>query len=450
MKVYLPQNVKYIINKLQSGGYEAYAVGGCIRDSLLGLAPHDWDICTNAKPEQIKACFSGFHIFDIGIKHGTISVVIDKEAFEITTYRIDGEYNDNRHPDKVTFTKSVADDLARRDFTINAIAYNETNGIVDPFDGRGDIKSGIIRCVGNPDTRFNEDALRILRALRFASVYNLKIEENTANAVINNAPLLKNIAGERIASELDRLLCGKNVENVLNGFSTVFSVILPEIEITFNYNQHTKHHDKDLWCHITSSVAAVEPTALLRMTMLLHDLGKPYICKRDSDGTCHFKGHPNISAKTADIILHRLKYPTDFINTCLKLIKFHDVRFSGAKKQLKHVMNAIGEDDLDLLLKVQRADILAQSAYLREEKLERLDIACNAYREILADNEAFKLKDLAVNGNDLKNIGIAEGREIGRILKLLMSLVIDEKLPNEKSALLSRAAESVRTLKPDK
>ncbi len=450
MKVNLPQNVKYIINKLQSGGYEAYAVGGCIRDSLLGLAPHDWDICTSAKPEQIKACFSGFHIFDIGIKHGTISVVIDKEAFEITTYRIDGEYNDNRHPDKVTFTESVADDLARRDFTINAIAYNETNGIVDPFDGRGDIKSGIIRCVGNPDIRFNEDALRILRALRFASVYNLKIEENTANAVINNAPLLKNIAGERIASELDRLLCGKNVENVLNGFSTVFSVILPEIEITFNYNQHTKHHDKDLWRHITSSVAAVEPTALLRMTMLLHDLGKPYICKRDSDGTCHFKGHPNISAKTADIILHRLKYPTDFINTCLKLIKFHDVRFSGAKKQLKHVMNAIGEDDLDLLLKVQRADILAQSAYLREEKLERLDIACNAYREILADNEAFKLKDLAVNGNDLKNIGIAEGREIGRILKLLMSLVIDEKLPNEKSALLSRAAESAHTLKPDK
>lgn len=441
MKIKLPDNTKYIIKNLNENGYEAFAVGGCVRDTLLGLNPHDWDICTNAKPLQIKNCFSDCRTFDVGIQHGTVSIVLNGEVFEITTYRIDGEYNDNRHPDNVIFTDDINKDLARRDFTINAMAYNDKIGLVDPFGGQQDIKQRTVRCVGNPDKRFCEDALRILRALRFASTYNLLIEEATSNSILCNVGLLSNITAERISAELNRLLCGRNAEKILNDFDEVLAVFIPEIKLMFNYEQHTKHHDKDLWRHTISAIAAIEATPLLRMTMLLHDLGKPAACRRDPDGTCHFKGHPNISAEMADKILHRLKYPKDFINTCITLIKYHDVRFSGKKRQLKHVMSAIGEENVIQLLKVQRADITAQSMYKRKEKIQNLDTACKVYEEVIAEQECFTLKQLAINGNDLINIGIDEGKEIGRILKLLLSLVIDGKTDNEKTALLSKAAE---------
>lgn len=439
MNIVLPENVKIIIDNLNKNNFEAFIVGGCVRDSIIGLTPHDWDICTNAKPEEIKKCFEKFNTFDSGIKHGTISIVLDGEVFEVTTYRIDGTYSDNRRPDSVTFTSDITKDLARRDFTINAMAYNEQSGLIDPYGGKNDLHDKIIRCVGNPDFRFNEDALRLIRALRFASVYNFAIDNKTSESIHKNADLLKNIAVERISVELNKLLCGYGAEGILNNYRDVFAVFIPEINPMFDYNQHTKHHNRDLWRHTTYSVKSVDDNPLLRMSMLLHDIGKPKACKRDEDGSCHFKSHPKYSAEMSDNILRRLKYPTDFIETCITLIKYHDVRFNGSKRQLRHVMSAIGDKNVELLLKIQRADIMAQSDYKHKEKLEKLDLACKVYREILADKDCFTLKQLEINGNDIKKLGVDEGVKIGKILKMLLSLVIEDKLKNEKSALIKKA-----------
>lgn len=441
MNIVLPKNVKTIIKILNTHNYEAFIVGGCVRDSAIGLTPHDWDICTNAKPEEIKKCFENFNTFDSGIKHGTISVVLDGEVFEVTTYRIDGTYSDNRRPDSVTFTSDITQDLARRDFTINAMAYNEKRGLIDPYGGRNDLSDKIIKCVGNPDFRFNEDALRIIRALRFASVYNFEIDDETAKSIHKNADLLNNIAVERISVELNKLLSGNGAEKILNNYRDVIAVFIPEIKPMFDYNQHTKHHNRDLWHHITYAVKSIDNSPLLRMSMLLHDIGKPKACKRDEDGTCHFKGHPKYSAEMAENILRRLKYSNDFIETCITLIKYHDVRFSGSKRQLRHVMSAIGDKNVELLLKIQRADIMAQSDYKHKEKLEKLDLACQTYKEILADKDCFTLKQLKINGNDIKNLGLSEGIKIGKILKILLGLVIEDKIENEKSALIKKAEE---------
>lgn len=441
MNIVLPKNVKTIIKILNTHNYEAFIVGGCVRDSVIGLTPHDWDICTNAKPEEIKKCFENFNTFDSGIKHGTISVVLDGEVFEVTTYRIDGTYSDNRRPDSVTFTSDITQDLARRDFTINAMAYNEKRGLIDPYGGRNDLSDKIIKCVGNPDFRFNEDALRIIRALRFASVYNFEIDDETAKSIHKNADLLNNIAVERISVELNKLLSGNGAEKILNNYRDVIAVFIPEIKPMFDYNQHTKHHNRDLWHHITYAVKSIDNSPLLRMSMLLHDIGKPKACKRDGDGTCHFKGHPKYSAEMAETILRRLKYSNDFIETCTTIIKYHDVRFSGSKCQLRHVMSAIGDKNVELLLKIQRADIMAQSDYKHKEKLEKLNLACKTYKEILADKDCFTLKQLKINGNDIKNLGVSEGIKIGKILKILLGLVIEDKIENEKSALIKKAEE---------
>ncbi len=441
MNIVLPKNVKTIIKILNTHNYEAFIVGGCVRDSAIGLTPHDWDICTNAKPEEIKKCFENFNTFDSGIKHGTISVVLDGEVFEVTTYRIDGTYSDNRRPDSVSFTSDITQDLARRDLTINAMAYNEQSGLIDPYGGRNDLSDKIIKCVGNPDFRFNEDALRIIRALRFASVYNFDIDDETAKSIHKNADLLNNIAVERISVELNKLLSGYGAEQILNNYRDVIAVFIPEIMPMFDYNQHTKHHNRDLWHHTTYAVKSIDNTPLLRMSMLLHDIGKPKACKRDEDGTCHFKGHPKYSAEMAENILRRLKYSNDFIETCITIIKYHDVRFSGSKRQLRHVMSAIGDKNVELLLKIQRADIMAQSDYKHKEKLEKLNLACKTYKEILADKDCFTLKQLKINGNDIKNLGVSEGIKIGKILKILLGLVIEDKIENEKSALIKKAEE---------
>lgn len=439
MNLLLTDNVNKIIEKLNNNGHESFVVGGCVRDSLLGITPHDWDICTSAKPEQIKKCFEDFNTFDSGIKHGTISIVIDKEVYEVTTYRIDGEYTDNRHPQNVTFTNDITKDLARRDFTINAMAYNDEKGLVDPFNGQEDLRNKVIRCVGNPDNRFNEDALRIIRALRFASTYGLDIDKETSESILRNAHLLNNIAVERIAVEFNKLICGKGAEDILNNYRDVIAVFIPEIKKMFDFKQKTKHHNRDVWHHTTHTVSQIDNDALLRITMLFHDLGKPDVCTYDPDGSTHFKGHPKYSAKRAENILRRLKYPTNFIENCVQLIIYHDVRFNGSKKQLKHILSAIGEDKVRLLFKVQRADVMAQSDYLHEEKLQKIDTASKMFEKIIEEQSCFTLKQLAVNGNDLKAIGITEGKLIGKTLKYLLSQVIDEKAENEKYLLLNIA-----------
>lgn len=441
MKIKLPADVRLIIERIEKDGFSAYAVGGCVRDALLGKEPNDWDICTNALPDDILHIFSDFHTFDAGIKHGTVSVVINSAVYEITTFRIDGEYSDNRHPEKVEFTDDLETDLSRRDFTVNAMAYSEEKGLVDPFGGLYDLELMAIRCVGNPTERFKEDALRIMRALRFASCYNMAIEKHTANAVFECKRLLHNIAAERITSEFNKLVCGESCEYILRRFRTVFAEFLPEISVMFGYEQHTKHHNKTLWRHTTSAMTVIDADPLLRITMLLHDLGKPMACKRDPDGTAHFKGHPKFSAVMAEQILERMKYPRDFIDDCITLIAFHDVRFSGSKPQIRHVMNKIGEENMQRLLKVQYADIMAQSMYRRDEKLDKYYSACKAFEEIIEERDCFTLKQLEINGHDLIRMGVTDGRQIGFTLKKLLCLVIDDKLENKNSVLVQKAKE---------
>ena len=441
MIITIPTNAKKLINRLTESGYEAFAVGGCVRDALIGSIPHDWDICTNAVPEQMKACFTGFTTFDAGIKHGTLSVVIDGETFEVTTYRIDGTYSDNRHPNCVSFTSDIVRDLARRDFTVNAMAYNDLKGIIDPFGGKADLKNRIIRCVGNPDDRFNEDALRILRALRFSSRLGFQIEEKTAASIHKNAHLLTHISAERIRDELTEILCGERAQDILNTYRDVIAVFIPEIAETFDFDQRNKHHLFDIYSHITHSVGIVTNQPLTRLVMLFHDIGKARVCTQDADGTRHFKGHQQVSADMAKVILQRLRFPNTVIDDCLKLIVYHDVRFNGSQSQVKRMLNKLGEDNMRLLFAVQYADIMSQSAFQREEKLQMLAVAKKQFESVIAENACFSLKQLAVNGNDLIDMGITDGKQIGKILNCLLGDVIDDKTENDRNTLLLRAKE---------
>lgn len=445
MRLKIPYNPQKIIGILEKNGFEAFVVGGCVRDAILGIQPHDWDICTNALPEQIKKCFCGFNTIDIGIKHGTVGVVIDKQPYEVTTYRVDGAYSDNRHPDSVSFTSEIEDDLSRRDFTINAMSYSESRGLVDPFGGRDDLKNGIIRCVGNPDERFGEDALRILRALRFASRFGFSLDEKTAESVRNKAALLNNIAAERIQAEFTQILCGEHAEYVLNEYRDVISVFIPEIKPCFDFDQRTVHHKFDVYRHITHSVGCIENDPVLRVSMFFHDIGKPLVMTQEPNGTRHFKGHQQISADIAHDILKRLKYPNAFINDCVKLIVYHDVRFQGSKKQVKRVMNKIGAELMPSLFKIMIADLNSQSGYMHEEKLGLVLNAEKLYDEIITENDCFSLKELKITGSDLMEIGITDGKTIGRIKNTLLEEVIEEITVNEKAVLLKRA----KQLAPD-
>ena len=441
LNLIIPENVRIILNTLKDNGYDAYVVGGCVRDAILGIEPKDWDITTSAKPDEIKECFKPYHIISVGEQHGTIGVVINKKVYEVTTYRIDGDYSDNRHPESITFTDNLELDLSRRDFTVNAMAYNEDRGLVDPFNGERDLKFMALRCVGEPDKRFTEDALRILRALRFASVYNFSIESNTAISIIRNKKLLSNISEERISSELNGIVCGKYVNFVLRRYKDIIAVFLPEIVSTFDFAQNTPHHNKTVWRHITASVSNIESDTLLRIVMLLHDIGKPLALRTDKKGIDHFKGHNHFGAVLAKTALQRLKYPTKFIEDAVTLIEYHDVRFSDNRKQIKHVINKIGEENFRRLLKVQNADILAQSKYMREAKLNNLDLAKNIFEEILQNNECYKIRDLKINGSDLIHLGITDGKTIGNILEILLDSVIDETIENDSVALKKKAFE---------
>ncbi len=434
----LPNNVDKILNMLNNAGYEAFAVGGCVRDAMLGIEPNDWDITTSAQPAEIKEVFSSCRTIGIGEVHGTIGVLIDDVVYEITTYRIDGDYADKRHPDSVSFAKTIEEDLSRRDFTVNAMAYNNEKGIVDPFNGQADLKYKALRCVGDPDTRFNEDALRILRGLRFASVYNFGIESKTAASIIRNRLLLNDISEERIASEFNKLLCGDNVKYILSRYKDVFSVFFPEIVSTFDFAQNTPHHNKTVWRHITASVSFIEPDELLRLVMFLHDVGKPLALRTDSKGIDHFKGHNHFGAVLAKNALERLKYPRKTIDDVCVLIEYHDVRFNEDKRKIKHVLNIIGKENFERLLKIQLADIKAQSMYKRESKLRDHELAKQAFREITDNNECYSLQSLAINGSDLIHLGITDGKSIGFILDNLLDEVINETLENDNVTLSKR------------
>lgn len=442
VKIKMPGKVNKIIGVLQEAGFEAYAVGGCIRDSLLGRTPNDWDITTSAKPMEVKALFS--HTIDTGIQHGTVTILLDREGFEVTTYRIDGEYEDGRHPKEVSFTGSLEEDLKRRDFTINALAYNETAGLIDIFEGQKDLKDGIIRCVGNAEERFTEDALRMLRAIRFSAQLGYRIEENTLAAIHKLAGNLEKISAERIQTELLKLMVSPHPDYLRTAYECgVTKVFFPEFDLAMETPQNHPHHCYNVGEHILHSLIEVPADKVLRLTMLLHDIAKPQCLTVDEKGITHFHGHEEMGAEMSRVILRRLRMDNDTTDKVCRLVRFHDYGNGVApdRRIVRRAVNKIGEDLFDDFILVKKADLLAQSMYLREEKLSNLAEWDACYREIREAEECVSLRTLAVNGRDLIAAGLQPGRELGNILKQLLDEVLETPEKNEKDYLVSRAKE---------
>ena len=442
VKIKMPGKVNKIIGVLQEAGFEAYAVGGCIRDSLLGRTPNDWDITTSAKPMEVKALFS--HTIDTGIQHGTVTILLDREGFEVTTYRIDGEYEDGRHPKEVSFTGSLEEDLKRRDFTINALAYNETAGLIDIFEGQKDLKDGIIRCVGNAEERFTEDALRMLRAIRFSAQLAYRIEENTLTAIHKLAGNLEKISAERIQTELLKLMVSPHPDYLRTAYECgVTKVFFPEFDLAMETPQNHPHHCYNVGEHILHSLLEVPADKVLRLTMLLHDIAKPQCLTVDEKGITHFHGHEEMGAEMSRVILRRLRMDNDTTDKVCRLVRFHDYGNGVApdRRIVRRAVNKIGEDLFDDFLLVKKADLLAQSMYLRKEKLSNLAAWDTCYREIREAEECVSLRTLAVNGRDLIAAGLQPGRELGDILKQLLDEVLETPEKNEKDYLISRAKE---------
>ena len=440
IRINVPDKAKRVVNTIQAAGFEAYVVGGCVRDSILGRQPQDWDITTSAKPEQVKALFP--RTIDTGLQHGTVTVMQDREGFEVTTYRIDGEYEDSRHPKEVVFTPNLEEDLKRRDFTINAMAYNEEKGLVDRFGGMEDIRLGRIRCVGRAEERFGEDALRMLRAIRFSAQLGYEIDEETQQGIRRLAPTLKNISAERIQTELVKMLVSPHPDYLRTAYDMgVTKIFFPEFDRAMETEQHHPHHMYSVGEHILHSLAYVPADKVLRLTMLLHDIGKPDTLTIDEQGITHFYNHESLSAEMAKTILRRLKFDNDTINMVYKLVMYHDYGNSvePTLQIVRRAMNKIGEDAFPALFQVKYADMMAQSDYLRDEKLKRLENWRQLYAEICEKQQCVSLKSLAVTGSDLIAAGMKPGRELGDVLQKLLQLVLDDPACNTKEKLLSEA-----------
>jgi len=433
----MPDNVIQIISTLEKAGFEAYAVGGCVRDAIMGRVAHDWDITTSANPNQVKELFR--RTIDTGIQHGTVTVMIDKEGYEVTTYRLDGVYEDARHPKEVTFTSNLIEDLKRRDFTINAMAYNNSRGLVDEFDGIGDLEKKIIRCVGNPEERFSEDALRMMRAVRFAAQLDFKIEDSTAVAIRKMAPNIEKVSAERIMQEFTKLITSNHPEKIREAYNYGLThVFLPEFDICMETTQNNPHHCYDVGEHIIHTMMSCDSDRILRFTMLLHDIAKPQTRTVDANGTTHNKGHAEAGAQVSKTILKRLKSDNALIDAVTVLVRYHDWRFGETKAGMRKALNKIGVSLFPLLLAVQRADIAGQSDYDRDVKYERVNRAEKLYLEILADNEAFTMKDLSVSGQDIMSAGIPAGPQVGEILNSMLEHILEYPEDNKKEILLKK------------
>ena len=434
MKIELPRKVVLIIKNLQRHGYDAYAVGGCVRDSILNRKPEDWDITTSAKPEQVKRIFR--RTVDTGIEHGTVTVLIGKDGFEVTTYRVDGLYEDGRHPKEVTFTSRLEEDLKRRDFTINAMAYNDDERLVDAFGGMRDLNYHLIRCVGDPKERFSEDALRILRAVRFSAQLAFPIEPETAEAIKSLAPNLEKISAERIQAELVKLLVSDHPERIQDACELgITKVVLPEWDDMVGVKQNTPHHKYDVAAHTVHALQNVKNDKVLRLTMLFHDMGKPVMKTTDENGRDHFKGHAIASEQIAKTVMKRLKFDNDTIRKVTKLVAYHDYRMEPTGANVRRAMHEIGVELFPYYLAVRLADTKAQSSYERRGKLENIIQIRELYRNALRNKECVTLKDLAVTGTDLINLGIAPGKELGTLLNELLDIVIEDPAWNQKGKL---------------
>lgn len=437
--MFLPQYVQKCMEILESAGCAAYAVGGCVRDAVLGLTPQDYDLCTAALPEQMKSLFSGCRLILAGEKHGTVSVITDGGVVEITTFRSEGDYRDSRHPGWVRFVPDIESDLARRDFTVNAMAYSPLRGFSDPFGGREDLKNRILRTVGDPAARFEEDTLRILRGMRFSLRYRLTPEEKTLQAMEALAPRMEHLARERVFSELCKLLPLAEAEDLLR-YRQVLGAVIPALRPTFDFDQHSPHHAYDLYTHIAHVTAAVPGKQTLRWAALLHDIGKVPAFTRDETGRGHFYGHAQLSAQMADEILLSLKAPTRLREQVVLLIHLHMTRIEPDKKQIRRFLGKHGEELLWDLIDLQEADMSSKGTG-KQDEMDQFTILRTLTAEVLQEDACFSLKDLAVDGNDLVALGFVPGKAIGQCLTSLLNQVVEETLPNEKEALLAAARE---------
>ncbi len=434
----LPKQVITALALLNQGGYSAHCVGGCVRDFLMGKTPKDMDIATSARPQEMKQIFSNCHVIETGISHGTLTVIMDSLPMEITTYRIDGEYADHRRPNSVTFTEDLCADLSRRDFTINAMAYHPELGLSDPFGGQKDIQNKIIRCVGQGDVRFEEDALRIMRALRFSSTLGFSIEGNTAQAMDNQKHLLDKISVERIAAELSKLLMGQNVLQVLTECAPILcTAVLPELAPMVGFEQKSKYHLYDVYDHTARVVEAVADKPHLKLAALLHDTGKPYTFSVDKKGYGHFYGHAQVSIEITQKILNRLKFDNATKEKVCTLVEYHDVQIGRNERSVRKWLNRLTPDIFFDLLLLKRADNLAQNpAFSRQQEINTLEALAE---KIIKERQCFSMDSLAIGGSDLLTLGLKEGRQIGEIKNTLLKLVIEGKLQNDREVLLTYA-----------
>lgn len=451
MNIEIPERVQRLLDRLESAGYEAYIVGGCVRDSIMGFVPHDFDVTTSALPEETERVFSGMRVIETGIKHGTVTVLTDGIPVEITTYRVDGEYHDSRRPESVSFTRSLKEDIARRDFTMNGIAYSPKRGLFDEFGGAEDIRSGIIRCIGEPERRFQEDALRIMRGLRFSASLGFEIEENTAAAMLDCRELLKNISAERVFAELSGLFSGRNsdrnLRRVMSEFWEIFAVIIPELRGIFDFEQHSKYHFLDVYEH---SILAAENAAriakgqenqlALTLAMLLHDIGKPECFSIGEDGAGHFYGHAKISAQTADVILRRLKCSNALRERVCTIVKYHDVQMMNSDRLIRRQLAKFGEQAYCDIALAHAADDLAKHSAYRGRSDSYFDMIDRAHQ--LAKESCFTMRSLAVDGKALRGI-VEPSPEMGEVLKYLLDGVVDGKFPNEREFLLQEAGKYI-------
>jgi len=452
MIITLPEKVSFIIRELTKNGYEAYAVGGCVRDSILRRNPEDWDITTSASPFEVKRIFS--HTVDTGIKHGTVTVLIGKEGFEVTTYRVDGEYEDNRHPKEVAFTTNLVEDLKRRDFTINAMAYNDEEGLVDVFGGLADIKEQRIRCVGSAVERFDEDALRILRAVRFSAQLGFEIEEETMEAIRLRAFNLKNISAERVRVELCKLLASSHPEKLITAYETgITSVVLPEFDAMMKTEQPNSHHIYNVGMHTMKALTSLKDRyeahelaaeccydkkkqLMLRITALLHDVAKPDIKVTYVESEGHFKDHAVLGSKLAKVILRRLKFDNETIDFVSHLIRYHDYRYGQTEEAMRYACYEIGIDMMDYLFEIQHIDLLAQNPVHTAELFKQLEHARDLFAHVRDTNQCVNLKMLAVNGTDLISSGFTPGKQLGEVLKNLLEEVLKDPSLNTRDQLL--------------
>ncbi len=459
MKIEIPTGAAYILQQLNKHGYEAYIVGGCVRDSLLGKQPNDWDITTSAKPEEVKAIFH--RTIDTGIQHGTVTVLVDREilddgsgslashtdyAFEVTTYRVDGVYTDHRRPESVCFTASLEEDLKRRDFTINAMAYNPEQGVIDIFGGQEDLEKGIIRCVGEASERFDEDALRILRAVRFAAQLDFVIEDQTREAMRDQAKFLEDISVERICTELTKMIVSKHPERLEEAYELgLTQMFLPEFDVMMQTPQNNQYHLYDVGHHTLKVMEAVPATTVLRYAALLHDVGKPKCKTTDETGVDHFYGHQELSAKMARTTLRRLKLDNDTIDQVCRLVKNHDYGLSGdgpGMKSFRRFVAQLGAEHFADFLEIRKGDMAGQSAYHLEQRRQVIAHMEAMYAEIIEQKQCLKLSELAIGGKDLIAIGVKPGPDMGRILKALLDRVLEEPELNTREQLLAIVKES--------